>query len=155
MKKLIYLLSVTFLILQSCSSEDKSTPVVVIPDLIKPPYTVRYEVKFSSTAVNDTPEISYAYEYPVGTWRIASAPGTTAYVSKSELTNGWVKEFTVTVDDNPLRIQCSVCYKPTANASYTTKMFVNNKLVKEKTWNRIPESASSPCTYYDDSYDVY
>ena len=156
MKKIIYLLlSFTFLILQSCSSGDKSTPIVVIPDLIKPPYTVRYEVKFSSIIVNDTPEISYAYEYPLGTWRIASAPGTTDYVSNFQLTNGWVKEFIVTVDNNPLRIDCSVCYKPTANASYTTKMFVNDRLVKETTWNRVPESASSPCTFYNDIYDVH
>lgn len=154
MKKLISLIVISFLMLQSCSSGDSSTPVVVIPDLIKPPYTVRYEVMFSSSVVNETPEISYAYQSQ-GTWRIASAPGTTAYVSKYQLTNGWSKEFTVTVDDNPLRIQCSVCYKPTANASYTTKMFVNDKLVKETTWNRTTEPASSPSTFYDDSYDVY
>lgn len=158
MKKLIYLLSITFLLLQSCSSEDDNAPKEpekVVVDNIKPPYTVRYEVKFSSIAVNDNPEISYAFEYPKGTWRIASAPGTLDFVNKTELANGWVKEFTVTVPDNPLRINCSVCYKPKANASYTTKMFVNGKLVKEKTWISSPVSASSICSFNDDYYDVF
>lgn len=158
MKKLIYLLSITFLLLQSCSSEDDNAPKEpekVVVDNIKPPYTVRYEVKFSSIAVNDNPEISYAFEYPKGTWRIASAPGTLDFVNKTELANGWVKEFTVTVPDNPLRIDCSVCYKPKANASYTTKMFVNGKLVKEKTWISSPVSASSICSFNDDYYDVF
>lgn len=157
MKKIIYL-SIIFLALQSCSSGDENAskePEKVVVDNIKPPYTVRYEVKFSSIAVNDDPEISYAYEYPKGTWRIASAPGTLDNVDRSELTNGWVKEFTVTVADNPLRIQCSVCYKPKANASYTTKMFVNGKLVKEKTWNSSPASASTICSFNEDSYDVF
>jgi len=154
MKKIFYLLSITFLVLQSCSSEDKPAPVVVIPDLIKPPYTVRYEVKFSSNDVIGQPAISYAFEDPEGSWRIASAPGTLHYIQNSELNNGWVEQFTVTVDDNPLRIEASVFYNPRANASYTTKMFVNNNLVQAKTWNRIPEPGPYP-TFYQDSYDVY
>ena len=157
MKKLIYLLSITFLLLQSCSSENDNAPKEpekVVVDNFKPPYTVRYEVKFSSIAVNDDPEISYAYENN-GRWLIASAPGTLDFVNKTELANGWVKEFTVTVPNNPLRINCSVCYKPKANASYTTKMFVNGKLVKEKTWISSPVSASSICSFNDDYYDVF
>ena len=144
--------------LQSCSSGDDNAskgPEEVVIDNIKPPYTVKYEVTFSSNSVNDTPEISHAYEYPVGYWRFASAPGTNSYVSKSELTNGWVKEFTVTVDENPLLLDCSVYYNPTAKASYTTKMFINNILVKETTWNRNPQSGSTPPAFYKDSYDVY
>jgi hypothetical protein len=154
MKKILFLISITFLILQSCSSGDDNTSKEsekVVEDNIKPPYTVRYEVKFSSSAVNADPQILYAHESPIGTWRIASAPGTLAY---AKATSSWVKEFTVTVNDNPLRIECSVCYKPTANASYTTKMFINGKLVKEKTWNISP-SASTPCSFNNDFYDVY
>jgi hypothetical protein len=158
MKKLICLFSITILFLQGCSSGNDNAskePEKIVVDNIKPPYTVRYEVKFSSTAVNDEPEISYAYEYSKGTWLIASAPGTLAYVNNNQLINGWVKEFTVTVNNNPLRIECSVCYKPTANATYTTKMFVNGKLVKEKTWNSSPAPASTPCSFNNDTYDVY
>lgn len=156
MKKLIYLFSITFLIFQGCSSgDDKASkePEKVVVDNIKPPYTVRYEVKFSSISVNYDPAISYAYESQ-GTWRIASAPGTRDNIDRTELTNGWVKEFTVTVADNPLRIECSVYYNPKSNASYTTKMFVNDKLVKETTWNRISELGSIP-SFYNDIYDVY
>ncbi len=157
MKKLKSLIIIILLTLSfyNCSS-DNNTPESEpeIPDNIRPPYTVRYEVRFSSSAVNDNPQISHAYESG-GTWRIASAPGTTHYVNNSELINGWTKEFTVTVDRNPLEIECSVCYKPLANASYTTKMYVNNVLVKQKTWPRSPVSAASPCTYYHDSFDVY
>ena len=141
--------------LVNCSSDNvRPEPEPEIPDNIRPPYTVRYEVRFSSSAVNDTPEISYAYEYG-GTWRIATAPGTLHFVTNSELINGWTKEFPVTVNRNPLRIECSVCYKPLANASYTTKMYVNNVLVKQTTWPRSPVAASSSCTFYNDTFDVY
>jgi hypothetical protein len=158
MRKLIYLFSITFLIIQACSSGDDNAskePEKVVVDNIKPPYTVRYEVKFSSRAVNYTPQIMYAYEYPKGTWRIVSAIGTLVGVQDTELINGWVKEFTVTVANNPLRIGCDVYYNPTANASYTTKMFVNDKLVKETTRNRISEPGSTIPSFYDDSYDIY
>ncbi len=156
MKKLIYLFSFTFLLLQSCSSGDDNAPKEpekIVVDNIKPPYTVRYEVKFSSNAVKSDPEISYSHESPIGTWRIASAPGTLDNVNRTTLTNGWVKEFTVTVAKNPLRLNCNVCYNPEAKASYTTKIFVNGKLVKEKTWTSSP--ASTDCSFNDDFYDVY
>lgn len=155
MKNLIFILSLSVLVLFSCSSNnDTYDPEEVIEDIIRPPYTVRYEVTFSSNSVNDTPEISYAHEYPKGTWRISSAPGTLDFVSNSELIYGWSKEFTVTVDKNPLRIQCDVCYNPKANAVYNTKMYVNGKLVKDKQWTSSP-STSITCTFNDDHYDVY
>jgi hypothetical protein len=152
-----FILGLTFLVLQACSSSDNNEskgPEEVVVDNIKPPYTVRYEVNFSSSEVNYNPQISNAYEYPKGTWRIASAPGTTAYVSKNELINSWTKEFTVTVDNNPLRIQCSVYYNPVKDATVITKMYFNNKLVKETKGSRKPSTSSIP-TYYDDYYDVY
>lgn len=99
---LIILLTLSF---YNCSSDNNtSEPEPEIPDNVRPPYNIRYEVRFSSNAVSDTPEISHAYEYG-GIWRIASAPGTTHYVTNSELINGWTKEFTVTVDTNPLIIE--------------------------------------------------
>jgi hypothetical protein len=142
--------------LVNCSSDNATPePEPEIPDNVRPPYTVRYEVRFSSSQVRRAPQISHAYEYG-GTWRIATAPGTTHYVNNSELINGWTKEFTVTVNRNPLRIECSVCYEPLVNASYTTKMYVNNVLVKQQTWNRSPVvSGTSGCTFDNDTFDVY
>lgn len=155
MKSRFIILILLILPIFSCSDENiPHEREEIIEDNIKPPYTVKYEVTFSSSIVNYPAAISYSYEDTNGNWRIATSIGTTHFVSENELINGWTKEFTVTVDKNPLRISCSVAYNPKEDATVRTKMYVNGELVKDTTRPHSP-SSSSTRSYYNDHYDVY
>lgn len=159
MKNLFFILILLLLTIFNCSDGSESVPQEpeeVIEDIIKPPYAVKYEVVFSSNSISNdcTTAIHYSHEYPKGNWLIASAPGTRDVVSNSELTQSWTKEFTVTVDNNPLTLQCWVTYKPKVDATATIRIYVNDKLVTEKIWSYNPASNLN-CAGYDFSYKVY
>ncbi len=156
MKKIIYLISITFLILQSCSSGNESNPVVEIPDLIKPPYTVKYEIIFPQnipTYMGRTTTVHCSYENNNGIWLIATAPGTNFYINGNNHNQGFTKTFTVTTDTNPLSLDLCTTYNPIISSPITLKIYVNNIVVKQSTEIR------QPYTGYDSfsgiSYSVY
>lgn len=137
MKKLLYLLSISFLILQSCSSDDNGNDNnTVIADNFKPPYTVKYEMQFPIDKISQLPwyelEIDYSHESN-GQFHYLTENGEgRAYLNRAELiqSNGfWSHTFLVTVDTNPLPLQIETDFDPISNAIVYYKMYVNGVLV--------------------------
>jgi hypothetical protein len=154
MKKIIYLFSITFLILQSCSSGDVSNPVIEIPDLIKPPYTVKYEIIFPQNAWSSrTTSVSCAYENSNGNWLPIGAQGTLFYIQNNNLNQGFTKTFTVTDARNPLGLHLSTNYNPAVTSSLIFKIYVNNVLVEQAT--RIFNPYTGIDSYSGLQYSVY
>lgn len=126
------------LFLVNCSS-DNTTQETVVPDNIRPPYIVKYEIIFPQNAWSSrTTTVSCTYENSNGNWLPIGAQGTLFYIQNNNLNQGFTKTFTVTNDINPLDLDLSTNYNPAVASSLTFKIYVNNVLVKQATATFIP-----------------
>jgi hypothetical protein len=161
MKKLIRLFSITFLMLQSCSSDNnENNDVPLIVDEIRPPYTVKYEVLFPINQLNffGTTHISYSHELN-GRYNYITEPGEgRVYFSRNQLIqlNGfWSHTFVATVNTNPLPLQIKTDFNPTSGAIVYFKIYINNVLVENKPINFSPNTTPSIPHWSGIYYNVY
>jgi hypothetical protein len=142
--------------LQSCSSEDKSTTIPIVKDDIKPPYTVKYEVTFSTnTTFTRNFTIEYAREIN-GKYFIASALSRGQdIIYYSDLSKVWTRSFTVTVDDNPLQTEVRTNFNPSKETDVNFKIFINNVLMENSTTKIKPNTNPSITALNGISYHVY
>ena len=157
MKKIIFLLTIGFLLLLSCSSDNNGNnnePPVV--DEIRPPYNIKYEVQFSSNQTNvQTTRIQYSHESN-GIFHHWSAPSAGVdYLTRNELNTVWSHSFLVTLDTNPWRCAIKTNFNPISNAIVYFKIYVNNILVKDTPINVSPNNNLSIDFLNGISYDVY
>jgi hypothetical protein len=132
MKRIFSLISIAFILLQSCSSDDKGNDDnTVIADNFKPPYTVKYEVQFSTNQVRQTTFIQYSHESNGRFHHWSEPTGGLDYLTNNELNTVWSRSFLVTVNTNPLGLEIKTNFNPTTNAIVYFKIYVNNILVKD------------------------
>jgi hypothetical protein len=106
----------------------------VVPDNIRPPYIVKYEIIFPHNAWSSrNTAVNCSYENSNGNWLPIGAQGTRFYVRNNNLNQGFTKTFTVTNDENPLGLHLSTNYNPAERSIVTFKTYVNNVLVKQAT----------------------
>lgn len=136
MKKLNSLIIIILLTLSfyNCSSDNTPESEPEVPDNIRPPYTVKYEIIFPQNAWSSRPTcVSCTYENSNGNWLPMGAQGTNFYIQNNNLNQGFTKTFTVTIDRNPLQLSLKTNYNPYERSIVTFKIYVNNVLVKEAT----------------------
>ncbi len=105
-----------------------------VPDNIRPPYTVKYEIIFPQNAWSSrTTAVKCTYENSNGNWLPSGAQGTMFYIQNNNLNQGFTKTFTVTNDRNPLHLSLKTNYNPNSRSSVIFKIYVNNILVEQAT----------------------
>jgi hypothetical protein len=152
MKKIFSLLSIAFIMLQSCSSDDKGNDDnTVIADNFKPPYTVKYEVQFPIDQISLLPwydlEINYSHESNGQFHYLTESTEGRAYLTRAELiqSNGfWSHTFLVTVDTNPLPLQIKTDFDPISNTIVYFNIYINDVLVHNEAVNIGPNPYSVP-----------
>ncbi|WP_396142453.1 hypothetical protein [Flavobacterium sp.] len=138
--------------LVNCSS-DNATPEPEIPDNIRPPYTVKYEIIFPQNAWSSrTTQVSCTYENN-GHWYILGEQGTIFWIDNNNLNQGFAKTFTVTVNINPLQLHLSTNYNPSTSSNVTFKIYVNNILVEQATRTMNPYTGVD--SFNGTGYSVY
>ncbi|BDU27224.1 hypothetical protein [Flavobacterium sp. GSB-24] len=127
MKKITQLIAITFLILHSCSGDDNSIPVV--KDVIESPFNVKYEVAFSSglKEKRNFTVIEYASENSDKKFAINNR------TTISDLSKTWTHNFTYTGAKKPTYLVVNTNIEPVSEGSVRFKIYVNNKLVEDKT----------------------
>jgi hypothetical protein len=135
MKKLKSLIIIILLTLSfyNCSSDNNTPePEPEIPDNIRPPYTVKYEIIFPQNAWSSRNTAIQATYEDNGYWWYPGAVSM-VYIRNNVLYQGFTKTFTVTIDRNPLQLSLKTNYNPYERSIVTFKIYVNNVLVKEAT----------------------
>jgi hypothetical protein len=150
MKKIIFLIAITFLILQSCSSgEDNIQPQV--KNDIKPPYTVSYEVSFSSGLQDKRNNTALQFASEISPGKFYFGNRTTI----SDLSKTWIHRFTVTVESNPLYLDIFTDIEPVKAGHVNFKIYVNDILVENVTTIVNPRTDISSSLFFGASYWVY
>lgn len=138
MKKIFLLLSITSLLLQSCSSSSSDNSNT---NNITSPFTVKYELITTSNA-------NSSYGYPMVTYVNSTGQQQTESVPNLTPSNPWIKTVTVTTNTRPLQLNLLLSTQPAdvyrlwlSNAgSITQNIYVNNVLVASST----NQSSSEP-----------
>ena len=140
----LFALALCFLSFGCSDDNTTSAPQAILEeDNYKPPYTVRYEARFSTNQLyysNGNTKMYYSYEVD-GEWRYYTTyQQGLDYLSTSELNGGWSRTFLVTVGNNPNRLEFYTNFNPAINAIAYFKIYVNNVLVKESAENVSPDT---------------
>lgn len=127
MKKIFYLLSISFLLLQSCSPEDKSMPpAVVVKDDIKPPFTIKYEILFSKPTFEQA-MVEYTTDNNLYVPYVDYIPSKTT---------SWTKTIVTNLAINPYHADLSSFSKFSEDATVTFNIYVNKTLYHHYTYER-------------------
>ncbi|PKB14991.1 hypothetical protein [Flavobacterium sp. 5] len=127
MKKIIYLIAITFLILQSCSSggEDNISVPIIVKDDIKPPFKLKYELIFSSPAYNGCTSCVGYVEYTTDdNYNLPKLD----YIDNN--VKIWSKEIIVKRVDNPYKVMLSTDTVMREKGTITFNFYVNGELNK-------------------------
>lgn len=147
-------LLVISLVLVNCSSDNATTPEPEVPDNIRPPFTVKYEIIFPQNAWSSrTTAVSCTYENSNGNWLPTGAQGTLFYIRNNNLNQGFTKTFTVTNDRNPVQLSLKTNYNPDERSILIFKIYVNNVLVEQAT--RIFDPYTGIDSFGGVDYSVY
>lgn len=145
MKKIIYLLSITFLILQSCSSDDSqanSDNEPVVEDNVKPPFTIKYELLFSKTCLNAAHVYYNSDERNNG----LHETGFTSAGDKS-----WTKTITAKLLKNPYFADLATDAYFSEEAEVTYNVYVNNSLY----FHAVQKRKANDNAFYGCSIPIY
>lgn len=134
MKKIIYLFSITFLILQSCSSDSNDNQTNNNNNDVLTPFTVKYELRTTSTVRSSYGQPMVTYINSTGQQQTESVPNLTS-------NNPWIKTVTITSTTRPLQINLLLSTQPaniyrlwlTNVGSVTQNIYINGVLKASST----------------------
>ena len=134
MKKIIYLLVISFLTLQSCSKDDNNVPIV--KEVIESPFNVRYEVIFSAglKEKRSLTVIEYGSENSNKVYKINNR------TNIKDLSKTWTHSFIFTGAKKPIYLVVNTNIEPVSEGSVRFKIYVNDKLVEDKTTTVSPRT---------------
>lgn len=150
MKKIISLIAITILVLQSCSSGEENIKPQVKDD-IKPPYKVKYEVIFSSGLKDKRGSTAIEFGTEISPGEFVFGRRVTVF----DLSKTWTHSFTVTVASNPLYLEVVTNVEPTNAGNVNFKIYVNDILVENVTKDVNPRTDISSSLFFGTSYWVY
>jgi hypothetical protein len=156
MKKLIYLFSITFLLLQSCSSdssENIETPKKV--DVLDSDFTLRYEIKFSSPTSNNSAVSNLIYYWTEDVNQnkqvevLENIPPSTSVWSKT--INAKLKK----VRPYKMGFRASSLIRITGYGNATCNIYVNDHLVLSETTNNANAYRDIPVNIQTSVHSMY
>ena len=126
MKKVSLLIGILFIVLQSCSSDDEKS---VVNENIKQPFDVKYEVIFSEglKEKRNYTVIEYGSESSSENYFLHNR------VKIGDLSKTWTHSFTSRVAKMPMFLVVNTNIEPVSEGNVRFKIYVNNKLVEDKT----------------------
>jgi hypothetical protein len=139
MKKIIYMICISILVLQSCSSDSNNNGSN--NNNVSSPFTVRYELRTTSN-------VHSSWGAPMVTYVNSTGQQQTESVPSLSSTNPWIKTITVTSTTRPLQLNLLLSTQP-ANVyrlwlsnvgSITQNIYVNDVLVASS----INQSTTTP-----------
>ncbi|WP_294963584.1 hypothetical protein [uncultured Flavobacterium sp.] len=133
MKKVSFLKVVVFLIFQSCSTDDNKP---VVRDSIMQPFDVKYEVIFSNglKEKRNYTVIEYGSESSSGNYFLQNR------AKIGDLSKVWTHTFTSRVAKMPMFLVVNTNIEPVSEGNVRFKIYVNNKLVEDKTTTVSPRT---------------